>query len=103
METLDWVRKRFAALKSSYHAALATVELAEVLAGLGRHAEVQSLARESVPIFRGQGVHVEEQRALALFCRAAEDERASVELLHGLLAYLYHARFDPQLRFEAAT
>jgi hypothetical protein len=100
---LAGVRKEFEALGNSYDVALVTVELAGVLAGLGRHAEVQKLARESEPIFRDQRVHVEAQRALALFCRAAEQERASVDLLRALLAYLYRARHDPQLRFEAAA
>jgi tetratricopeptide (TPR) repeat protein len=98
--TLGRVRAKFVALKNSYHAALVTVELAEILAGLGRYAEVRALAQESVPIFHDQGVHVEAQRALALFCRAAEEERASAEQLRGLLAYLYLARHNPQLRFE---
>jgi transcriptional regulator with XRE-family HTH domain len=101
--TLEQVREKFVALKNSYDVALVTVELAEVLAGLGRHAEVRTLAEESVPIFRDQGVHVEAQRALALFCRAAEKERATTELLRALLAYLYRARFNPGLRFEAAA
>jgi transcriptional regulator with XRE-family HTH domain len=101
--TLEQVREKFVALKNSYDVALVTVELAEVLAGLGRHAEVRTLAEESVPIFRDQGVHVEAQRALALFCRAAEKERATTELLRALLAYLYRARHNPELRFEAAA
>ncbi len=97
------VRAKFVALNSSYHVALVTVELAEVLAGLGRNAEVKALARESEAVFCDQGVHVEAQRALALFCRAAEEEKASAEQLRGLLAYLYRARHNPQLRFEAAA
>jgi transcriptional regulator with XRE-family HTH domain/tetratricopeptide (TPR) repeat protein len=100
---LEEVRARFVELKSSYHAALVTVELAEVLAGLGRHAEVKAIARESAGVFRDQRVHIEAQRALDLFCRAAEQEGVSTELLRGLLAYLYRAQQDPQLRFVAAA
>lgn len=99
---LKRVRAKFVTLNSSYHVALVTIELAEVLADLGRHAEVKTLARESAVVFRDQRVHVEAQRALALFCRAAEEEKASAEQLRGLLAYLYRARHNPQLRFEAA-
>jgi transcriptional regulator with XRE-family HTH domain/tetratricopeptide (TPR) repeat protein len=97
------VREEFLALKNAYDVALVTVELAEVLAELGRHAEVKTLAQESAGIFSDQQVHLEAQRALALFCRAAKDERVSAELMRGLLAYLYRARHNPQLRFEAAA
>jgi hypothetical protein len=97
------VREKFLALKNAYDVALVTVELAEVLAGLGRHAEVKTLARESAAVFRDQQVHVEAQRALELFCRAAEEDRASAEQLRGLLAYLYRAQHNPQLRFDEAA
>ncbi len=99
---LERVRAKFEALNSSYHVALVTVEIAEILAGLGRHGEVRALAQESAAVFCDQQVHVEAQRALALFCRAADEERASAELLGRLAAYLYRARHNPQLRFEAA-
>ena len=100
---LDRVRGEFIASDNSYDAALATLELAEIHAALGRTAEVQVLARESAPIFHAQGVHREAQRALDLFRRAAEEERASAELVRSVVAYLYRARHDPHLRFEAAV
>jgi hypothetical protein len=90
-------------LGNAYDAALATLELAEVHAGLGHTAEVKALARESAPIFEDQQVHREAQRALALFRQAAEEERVSGELLRSLIVYLYRARHDPQLRFAAAA
>jgi transcriptional regulator with XRE-family HTH domain/tetratricopeptide (TPR) repeat protein len=101
--TLERVRETFVALNSSYDVALVTVELAEILVGLGRNAEVRALAQASVPMFRDQGVHVEAQRALELICRAAEEERASAEQLRGVLAYLYRARYNPHLRFDTAA
>jgi hypothetical protein len=94
------VRAGFARLKNPYDAALATLELAEVQAALGHTAEVKALARRSAPVFRDQGVHREAQRALALFCRAAEEERVTAGLLRSLVAYLYRARHDPRLSFE---
>ena len=99
---LDRVRGEFIASDNSYDAALATLELAEIHAALGRTTEVQVLARESAPIFRAQGVHREAQRALDLFREAAEEERASAELVRSVVAYLYRARHDPHLRFDAA-
>jgi transcriptional regulator with XRE-family HTH domain len=97
------VREEFLALKKSYDAALVTVELAEILAELGHHSQVKVLAQESAPTFRDQGVHVEAQRALALFSRAAEAESASADQLRGLVAYLHRARHNPLLRFEATA
>jgi tetratricopeptide (TPR) repeat protein len=97
------VRGEFMAEKNFYVAALLTVELAEVHAGLGHTAEVKALARESAPIFEDQQVHREAQRALAVFRQAAEEERVSDELLRSLIVYLYRARHDPQLRFAAAA
>jgi transcriptional regulator with XRE-family HTH domain len=97
------VRSEFMAEKNFYVAALLTVELAEVHAGLGHTAEVKALARESAPIFEDQQVHREAQRALAVFRQAAEEERVSGELLRQLIVYLYRARHDPQLRFAAAA
>jgi transcriptional regulator with XRE-family HTH domain/tetratricopeptide (TPR) repeat protein len=101
--TLERVRAEFLNQKSSYDVALVTLEQAEILVELGRHAAVKALAQESVPMFLVLGVQVEAQRALELFCRAAEEERASAEQLRGLLAYLYRARRDPLLRFETAA
>jgi transcriptional regulator with XRE-family HTH domain len=100
--TLDKVRTAFEAQGNAYDAALVTVELAEVYALLGRTAEVKAMARKSAPVFEAQGVHEEARRALALFRRAAEEERLSGKLLRGLIAYLYRARHDPQLAYEAA-
>jgi transcriptional regulator with XRE-family HTH domain/tetratricopeptide (TPR) repeat protein len=97
------VRSAFAKQGNAYDAALVTLELAEVYAFMGRTAEVKAMARKSAPIFEAQGVHREARRALALCRRAAEHERLSAKLLRGVIAYLYRARHDPHLRFEAAA
>src|SRR5579863_4494811 len=94
------VRTGFAERGIAYDAALATMELAEVLAGEGRTGDVQALARESAAIFAAQGVHREAQRALAVFRRAAEEELLSVEFVRGVLRYLERARRDPRLRYQ---
>jgi transcriptional regulator with XRE-family HTH domain len=95
---LTRVRDNFVASKDSYVGAVITLEMAEVHATLGHAAAVKVLARESAPIFRNQRVHREARRALALFCQAAEEERASGELLRSLITYLCRARHDPHLR-----
>jgi hypothetical protein len=96
------VRDELTELGIAYDAALVTVELAEAHATLGHTREVKALAQASAPTFHAQGVHREAQRALDLFLRAAEEERASAELLRAVIAYLYRARHNLRLRFAAA-
>jgi transcriptional regulator with XRE-family HTH domain len=99
----EGVRAGFEEQGIAFDAALVTLELAELHATLGQTAEVKRLARESEPIFHQEGVHQEAQRALDLFQRAAEEERVTVELIRAILAYLEHARRDPQLRYQATS
>jgi hypothetical protein len=77
--------------------------LAEVHAVLGRSAQVKALALASAPIFREQEVHREARRALEVFRRAADEERATAELVRRVIVYLYRARNDPRLRFTELT
>lgn len=51
-------------------------------------------------IFKDQKVHKEALAALALFCRAAEEEEVQVEWTRRLIKYLYRAQHNPRLRFE---
>jgi transcriptional regulator with XRE-family HTH domain/tetratricopeptide (TPR) repeat protein len=94
------LREEFQQRGIVYDVALVTVELAELHAALGQTAEVKALARASAPVFEAEGVPREARRALALFRRAAEQEQASLALIHSLLAYLERARRDPQLRYQ---
>jgi transcriptional regulator with XRE-family HTH domain len=94
------VRAGFAQCQCAYDAALVTLELAELHASLGRTADVKALARESALIFYDQGVHREAQRALDLFRLAAEEERASLDLIRGVLNFLLRARSQPRLRYQ---
>jgi transcriptional regulator with XRE-family HTH domain len=103
IEALGRVRAAFLAQGNAYDTALVTLELAEVYAAMGRTAEVKALARESAPVFQDQGVHREARRALALFCRAAEEERASAELVRGVVIYLHRSRHDARVLYEAAA
>src|SRR6185295_9366036 len=85
----------------AFDTALVTLELARVHLELGHTGEVKTLARQMIAIFESQGGHREALEALRLFCRAAEQERVTVELVRRLIAYLHRARHDPKLRFEA--
>jgi hypothetical protein len=48
-------------------------------------------------------VHEEAQRALALFRRAVEKDRATPELAGRIAHYLRRAQHDPELVFEEAA
>jgi tetratricopeptide (TPR) repeat protein len=96
------VRAEFAAEKIFYDEALVSLELAGLYLEQGRTAEVKALTGQMEPVFRGQGVHEEAKKALRLFRRAVELETVTVELVRRLVAYLYRAQHNPELRFEAA-
>jgi transcriptional regulator with XRE-family HTH domain len=66
----------------------------------GRTAEVKELVAAMETVFRAQGVHEEAQKALALFRRAVEMETVTLVLVRRLVAFLYRAQHDPELRFE---
>jgi tetratricopeptide (TPR) repeat protein len=100
VDALGRVRAAFMAQGNAYDTALVTLELAEVFATLGRTAKVKALAQESAPVFHAQGVHREARRALELFRRAAEEERISAELVHGVVAFLYRSRHDARVRYR---
>jgi len=92
LASLREVRDRFVSLGIAYDAALATLELAVVLAEQGRTAEVKALAAESAPIFAAQRVERERLGALALFRQAAEEERLTTALARKLVSDLQRAR-----------
>ena len=97
---LEQVRRGFRARTIAYDFAEATLELAILYRGQGRTGEVKALAGQTLWIFRTQGVHHEAERALRLFCEAAEAERLTVELARRILEFLRQARHNPRLRFE---
>jgi phenylpyruvate tautomerase PptA (4-oxalocrotonate tautomerase family) len=86
----------------SYDVALALLEEAVLLLEEGRAAEVKALAEELTEIFAENGVHREALAAVRLFQEAAATEEASAELARRVLRYLFRARHDPELRFEAS-
>ena len=87
----------------TYDVALALLEEAVLLLDAGRKAEAKALARELAEVFESKGAHREALAALRLFREAAEREEATAELTSRLLRYLFRARHDPELRFEASS
>ena len=102
LAALSSVRAELAERSIAYDAALASLELATLYLEQRRNREVRELARQMAPIFRAQGVHREALAALRLFCEAAEKDAATVELAQRVVEYLYRARHNPALRFEAS-
>jgi tetratricopeptide (TPR) repeat protein len=93
-------RDGFVAEGIPYDTALVSLELASLYAGQGRTADLKRLAREMVPIFSSLQIHREALAALAFLKQAIDAERATLELVEGVAAYLRRARHDPALRFQ---
>jgi tetratricopeptide (TPR) repeat protein len=83
-----------------YDTALVSLEIALLYAEQGRTAELKRLAAEMVPIFASRHIHREALAALAFFRQAVEAERAGVEVVEKVAAYVRKARHTPELRFQ---
>ncbi len=83
-----------------FDAAIVSMDLALLYLRQGRTAELKTLAREMLPIFRSQDVHREAVAALVLFQEAAREEQITAVFVRELAAYLDQARNDPSLRFR---
>jgi transcriptional regulator with XRE-family HTH domain len=99
----EQVRSAFAQPELIYDYALVSTELATVLLKLGETARVRTLAEEMLRIFRIQQVPPQALAALRIFCDAAKEETATVELTRRLVRFLYRAKDDPELKFEAGA
>lgn len=98
--TFSQVRQAFRERGIAYDYAKVTLELTVLYRSQGRLAEVEALAKQTLWIFEAQGVHSEAEKALRLFCEAAEAEQLTVELARRILGYLEKAQHNPGLRFE---
>lgn len=89
------VRGEFASRGIAFDAALVTLEIAQLHAEAGRHAQVKDLARHLAPLVSGQSVHPHAQAALALFRQAAERAAVTPTLARELVSYLRAVRLRP--------
>jgi transcriptional regulator with XRE-family HTH domain len=80
MAALEQVQREFTLRELPYDAALVSLELAVLWLQAGRSAEVRGLAAGMAWIFRAKKIHREALAALTLFCEAAAQEAATVEL-----------------------
>jgi tetratricopeptide (TPR) repeat protein len=77
---LEEVRQAFTKEKIAYSAALVSLNLALLYLQQGRTAEVRALAEEMIWIFQEKKIRREALAALTLFCQAARQEAATVDL-----------------------
>ena len=80
-QVLDGVRRAFVAQSLPFDAALASLELAAILVGEGRAAEVKALVEDMLPVFNALAIPREATAALLLFCLAARAEEATADLV----------------------
>jgi len=89
---LEQVRQDFTARSMPYDAALSGLDLSVLLLKEGRTGEVKELALAMGWIFKAQGITREALAALQLFCSAASQETATVELARKVIADIEQAR-----------
>jgi tetratricopeptide (TPR) repeat protein len=92
ISTLQQVRKDFSAHQLSYETALASLDLALLWLKAGRAAEVKDLAREMAWIFASKRISREALAALQVFCEAARQETATVEMALAAIAEIEGAK-----------
>jgi hypothetical protein len=62
---------------------------------------VRTLSEEMLRIYRSQEVLPEALAAIRVFCEAVKRETATVELARRVVRFLYRAKANPDLKFEA--
>jgi transcriptional regulator with XRE-family HTH domain len=92
IEALRQVRRELMAHELPYDIALATLDLAAVLAEEGRTAEVRELAGEALPRFVVEGITREALASLHLFVDAARREAVTAELARDLARQIKKAQ-----------
>jgi tetratricopeptide (TPR) repeat protein len=92
MTDLERVREAFADDELPYDAALADLDLAVLRLKAGRTAEVREQAENMAWIFVSKKIDREALASLKLFCDAAKQEAATVELARQVIAEVEKAR-----------
>jgi tetratricopeptide (TPR) repeat protein/DNA-binding XRE family transcriptional regulator len=88
IDKLRGVRAEFQERKIAYDTALVTLELSALLLEQGETAEVKELAKEMLRIFAEQEVPQEAEKAFRIFCEAALQETATLELVRRILTQM---------------
>jgi hypothetical protein len=79
-----------------YHAALSSLDLAVLYLKAGHTVKVRELAFAMGWIFKAKGIHREALAALSLFCDAAKQENATVELARQVMAEVQRRMRTPR-------
>jgi transcriptional regulator with XRE-family HTH domain/tetratricopeptide (TPR) repeat protein len=99
LSIFEQVRGVFRRHELAFDYGLVSLEMAVLFLEEGRIADVKNLAEEMLQIFRTQRIERETLAALRLFCDAARQETATVDLARRLVRFLHRAQHDPELRF----
>ncbi len=83
----------------AYDAALASLDLAVILAQQGKTAEMRLLAHQMVNFFEARQLHREAMAAYLVFCDAARADQAGLNLVREVSSFLQQARNAPSMRF----
>lgn len=97
---LTAARQGFLAEKATFDTALVSLDLASLYAGQGRVAELRETAEGVLAIFSAGQIHREALAALSYLCQAAAAERASLDVVARVAAFLKRLRHDPSLPFR---
>ena len=101
--TFQQIRQDLEDAGRGYHAALASLDLANVWLRQGRTAEVRKLVTETVAAFRALGVQREALSALHMLQDALEREQATLEVLRLVSGILRRLQDEPGARVALDT
>lgn len=101
--TFQQIRQDLEDAGRGYHAALATLDLANVCLRQGRAAEVRRLVAEAVSTFQALGVRREALSALHMLQDAVEHEQATLEVLRLATGILRRLQSEPAARVGLDT
>jgi tetratricopeptide (TPR) repeat protein len=97
---LTAARQGFLAESAAFDTALVSLDLASLYAAQGRTAELRGTAEEVLAVFSSGQIHREALAALSYLSQAAAAERASLEVVARVAAFLKRLRHNPALPFR---
>jgi tetratricopeptide (TPR) repeat protein len=98
MAALEQVQRDFTVRRLPYDAAQSSLDLGLLWLERGHTAEVRELAVGMAWIFTTKGIHQKALAALRIFCEAAREEKATVELIRQVIADVEKIRRTAPLR-----
>lgn len=99
-ETFREVRAGFEEVSLGYQAAIASLDLAEVLLRQDKVEEARQVALQAAEVFMALEIHREAMAAVLFLRDCFERRRATVAIVKAAIAFLRRAEHDPDARFE---